>query len=103
MPDDVTAPPDCDEREGGQPWDVVTAAGRIVRADDPSAGESYADILKRHRLDELTADGERSPPRGEIGVQVKSLIVSRHGRLGQKIVGLSHLTVPAGAFGAPAS
>ena len=80
--------------------DVVTTEGRIVRADDPSMGERYTDILERHGLDELAADGDSSPPRGEIGVHVKSLIVSRGGRLGQKIVGMSKGTVPAGAFGA---
>jgi CO/xanthine dehydrogenase Mo-binding subunit len=80
--------------------DVVTAEGRIVRADDPSVGESYADILKRNGLDELTADGDSSPPPGEVGVQIKSLIVSKAGRVGRKVVELSKGTVPAGAFGA---
>jgi xanthine dehydrogenase YagR molybdenum-binding subunit len=80
--------------------DVAVADGRIVRADDPSIGESYTDILKRHGLDELAADGDSSPPRGEKGVQIKSLIVSRHGRVGEKLVGRSKGPVPAGAFGA---
>jgi xanthine dehydrogenase YagR molybdenum-binding subunit len=78
--------------------DVVLDGGRILRADDPSTGERYADILARHGLDELTADGDSSPPREEMGTQVKSLIV--HGHLGRKLVGLSHASVPAGAFGA---
>ena len=80
--------------------DVVTKGGRILRADDPSVGESYTDILKRSGLDELTADGDSSPPPGEMGVQIKSLIVSKAGRVGRKVVGLSKGTVPAGAFGA---
>ena len=33
-------------------------------------------------------------------MQVKSLIVAHHGRVGQKLVGLSKGSVPAGAFGA---
>jgi CO/xanthine dehydrogenase Mo-binding subunit len=78
--------------------EVVVDGGRILRADDPSTGERYGDILARHGLDELTADGDSSPPRGEMGTQVKSLIV--HGHLGRKLVGLSHASVPAGAFGA---
>jgi CO/xanthine dehydrogenase Mo-binding subunit len=78
--------------------DVVIDGGRILRADDPSTGERYADILARHGLDELTADGNSAPPREEMGTQVKSLIV--HGHLGRKLVGLSHASVPAGAFGA---
>ena len=28
---------------------------------DPSVGETYTDILARHRLNEITADGERNP------------------------------------------
>jgi CO/xanthine dehydrogenase Mo-binding subunit len=80
--------------------EVVAAGGRIVRADDQSIGESYSDILRRNGLDELTADGDSSPPPGEIGVQIKSLIVSKHGRVGRKVVGLSKGAVPAGAFGA---
>jgi CO/xanthine dehydrogenase Mo-binding subunit len=80
--------------------DVVLRDGRISRADDPSAGESYREILERHGLDELAADGESSPPRGEMGTQVKSLIVSHHRRLGPKLVSLANGTVPAGAFGA---
>jgi CO/xanthine dehydrogenase Mo-binding subunit len=79
---------------------VATAEGRIVRIDDPSSGESYADILNRHGVEEVTADGDSSPPRGEMGVQIKSLIVSRHGRLGRKIVGMAKGPVPAGPFGA---
>ena len=35
---------------------------RIHRRDNPRADESYVDILTRHRLDELTADGEATPP-----------------------------------------
>jgi xanthine dehydrogenase YagR molybdenum-binding subunit len=35
-----------------------------------------------------------------MGVQIKSLIVSKAGRIGRKVVGLSKGTVPAGAFGA---
>jgi xanthine dehydrogenase YagR molybdenum-binding subunit len=78
--------------------DVVVNGGRIVRAEDQSTGEAYSDILTRHGLDQLSADGASSPPREEIGTQIKSLIV--HGHLGRKLVGMSHATVPAGAFGA---
>lgn len=80
--------------------DVIAQDGRIVRADDPSIGERYVDILARHGLDELSAEGESKPPVGDIGLQVKSLIVSHHRRFGEKLVGLSKGTVPAGAFGA---
>jgi xanthine dehydrogenase YagR molybdenum-binding subunit len=38
--------------------DVTVADGRIRRADTPERGEEYTDILERHGLAELTADGE---------------------------------------------
>jgi xanthine dehydrogenase YagR molybdenum-binding subunit len=38
--------------------DVTVADGRISRADAPERGEEYTDILERHGLAELTADGE---------------------------------------------
>jgi CO/xanthine dehydrogenase Mo-binding subunit len=80
--------------------DVVVDGGRIVRAEDHSTGEAYTDILTRHGLDQLSADGDSSPPRAELGTQIKSLIVSGLGHVGRKLVGLSRATVPAGAFAA---
>jgi CO/xanthine dehydrogenase Mo-binding subunit len=80
--------------------DVVAAEGRIARADDLSAGESYVEILERHALADLAADGESKPSRGEMGVQVKSLILSHHRRFGSRLPGISRGVVPAGAFGA---
>jgi xanthine dehydrogenase YagR molybdenum-binding subunit len=80
--------------------DVVVAEGRIIRKDDPSAGESYSKILERHGLDELTADGASKPSKGEMGVQVKSLLLSHARHVGPKLPGMSKGVVPAGAFGA---
>jgi xanthine dehydrogenase YagR molybdenum-binding subunit len=80
--------------------DVVASDGRLARGDDESRGESYAEILERHGLGELTADGDSAPSRAETGVLVGSLVVARLGRFGRKLVGASHATVPAGAFGA---
>ncbi|MBD0424731.1 xanthine dehydrogenase family protein molybdopterin-binding subunit [Streptomyces sp. TRM S81-3] len=45
--------------------DVTVGDGRIHRVDDPAQGESYADILARHGLEELSADGRSTPPRSE--------------------------------------
>jgi len=42
--------------------DVDVADGRIHRRADVDAGESYVEILARHGIDELTADGEGTPP-----------------------------------------
>jgi xanthine dehydrogenase YagR molybdenum-binding subunit len=38
--------------------DITVADGRISRADAPERGEEYTDILERHGLAELTADGK---------------------------------------------
>src|SRR5260370_1474559 len=43
--------------------DVTVADGRIHRINEPARGEAYGDILARHRLDELTADGDSAPPK----------------------------------------
>jgi CO/xanthine dehydrogenase Mo-binding subunit len=42
--------------------DVAVDGARIHRRNDPEGGEAYTDILARHGLDELTADGESTPP-----------------------------------------
>jgi xanthine dehydrogenase YagR molybdenum-binding subunit len=42
--------------------DVTTADGRIHYIYDTARGEAYSDILSRHGLDELTADGDSAPP-----------------------------------------
>ncbi len=39
--------------------DVTVADGRIHRINEPARGEAYSEILARHGLDELTADGRR--------------------------------------------
>ena len=80
--------------------DVVASDGRLARADDESRGESYTEILQRHGLDQVTADGDSAPPRAKTGVLVASLVVARLGRFGRKLVDVSHATVPADAFGA---
>jgi xanthine dehydrogenase YagR molybdenum-binding subunit len=80
--------------------DVVASDGRLARDDDESRGESYAEILERHGLDELTADGDSAPSRAEKGVFVGSLVVAHMGRFGRRLVDASHAAIPAGAFGA---
>src|SRR4029453_1667404 len=41
---------------------ITVGNGGIQIADDPARFETYADILTRHRLDELTIAGESAPP-----------------------------------------
>jgi xanthine dehydrogenase YagR molybdenum-binding subunit len=45
--------------------DVTVADGRIQHGYKPGGGETYAEILARHGLDELTADGDSAPPKPE--------------------------------------
>ncbi len=42
---------------------MTVADGRIHRTGHPDQGEAYTEILARHRLAELTADGDSAPPR----------------------------------------
>ncbi|WP_229702920.1 xanthine dehydrogenase family protein molybdopterin-binding subunit, partial [Streptomyces albiflavescens] len=49
--------------------DVTVTDGRIHRIGDVRQGESYADVLSRHGLEELSADGRSTPPEsGELGM-----------------------------------
>lgn len=50
---------------GSDPGGVTVAGARIQRVDDPSSGETYAEILTRHGLAELSADGRSAPGRPE--------------------------------------
>jgi xanthine dehydrogenase YagR molybdenum-binding subunit len=45
--------------------EVTTADGRIQVSHEPARSEAYSDILARHGLDELTADGDSAPPKPE--------------------------------------
>jgi xanthine dehydrogenase YagR molybdenum-binding subunit len=45
--------------------DVTVADGRIHRIHEPARGAAYSEILARHGLDELTADGDSAPPKPE--------------------------------------
>ncbi|MBF8184166.1 xanthine dehydrogenase family protein molybdopterin-binding subunit [Nonomuraea sp. K274] len=45
--------------------DVTVSGGRIHRTGAPDQGESYTDILARHGLEELGADGRSTPPQAE--------------------------------------
>jgi xanthine dehydrogenase YagR molybdenum-binding subunit len=57
----VVADDDASPLQGRRPDDVTVTDGRIHLVDGPAAGETYIDILARHELDELTADGEMNP------------------------------------------
>src|SRR5262249_51550131 len=80
--------------------DVVASDGCLARGNDEARPEPSAERLQGHGLDELTADGDSAPPHAKTGVVVGSLVVARLGRFGRTLVGASHATVPAGAFGA---
>jgi xanthine dehydrogenase YagR molybdenum-binding subunit len=54
---------DADSPLRGSTLEEVTVSdGHIDRVDDPSQGEGYSDILTRHALEELSADGRSTPP-----------------------------------------
>jgi xanthine dehydrogenase YagR molybdenum-binding subunit len=58
---DVVADDESSPLRGRSPDDVTATNGGIHVIDDSSVGETYADILARHGLPELTAHGERNP------------------------------------------
>ncbi|WP_320780837.1 xanthine dehydrogenase family protein molybdopterin-binding subunit [Streptomyces sp. CRN 30] len=47
---------------GSSPGDVTVTDGRLHLVGDTGRGESYADVLARHGLEELSADGRSTPP-----------------------------------------
>jgi CO/xanthine dehydrogenase Mo-binding subunit len=57
----VVAADDRSPLRGRSPDDVTVSDGRIHLVDDASVGETYIDILTRHELDKLAADGEFTP------------------------------------------
>jgi xanthine dehydrogenase YagR molybdenum-binding subunit len=48
---------------GARPGDVEVDGGVLYRSDNPARRERYTDVLARHRLDVLTADGVSAPAR----------------------------------------
>ena len=58
---DVVADDESSPLRGRRADEVTTGEGGIHVAGAPSIGETYADILARHGLPEITADGERNP------------------------------------------
>jgi CO/xanthine dehydrogenase Mo-binding subunit len=45
--------------------EVTVTGGRIQHSYEPDRAEAYSEILARHGLDELTADGDSAPPKPE--------------------------------------
>jgi len=58
---DVAADDESSPLRGSRADEVATARGGIHVAGAPWIGETYAAILARHGLPEITADGERNP------------------------------------------
>ncbi|MFB8776439.1 xanthine dehydrogenase family protein molybdopterin-binding subunit [Streptomyces broussonetiae] len=62
---DVVRDDEASPLRGAAPDDVTVTDGRLHRVGTPEQGESYTDILARHGLEELSADGRSTPPRAE--------------------------------------
>jgi CO/xanthine dehydrogenase Mo-binding subunit len=58
---DVAAADESSPLRGRSPDEITITKGGIHIAGAPSIGETYAAILARHGLPEITADGERDP------------------------------------------
>ena len=57
----VVADDESSPLRGRSPDELATTEGGIHVVDAPAIGERYVDILARHGLPEITADGERDP------------------------------------------
>ncbi|MFD4661142.1 xanthine dehydrogenase family protein molybdopterin-binding subunit [Kitasatospora sp. NPDC058444] len=62
---DVVADDPASPLRWAAPGDVTVTGGRLHRTGDTARGESFVDILARHGLEELSADGRSTPPRSE--------------------------------------
>ncbi len=58
---DVVADDESSPLRGRSPDEVTLTNGSIHVTDAPSIGETYLEILARHGLPEITADGQRNP------------------------------------------
>jgi CO/xanthine dehydrogenase Mo-binding subunit len=58
---DLVADDESSPLRGWSPDEITTTKGGIHVVDAPAIGETYADILARHGLPEITAHGERNP------------------------------------------
>jgi xanthine dehydrogenase YagR molybdenum-binding subunit len=58
---DVVADDESSPLRGRSPDEITLTNGGLHVVDAPSIGETYVDILARHGLPEITADGERDP------------------------------------------
>jgi xanthine dehydrogenase YagR molybdenum-binding subunit len=58
---DVVADDESSPLRGRSPDEITSTKGGIHVVDALSIGETYVDILARHGLPEITADGERDP------------------------------------------
>ncbi|MFG3660926.1 xanthine dehydrogenase family protein molybdopterin-binding subunit [Streptomyces sp. NPDC047706] len=62
---DVVRDDDASPLRGAGPDDVTVGEGRLFLIDSPDQGETFVDILARHGLEELSADGRNTPPVAE--------------------------------------
>jgi CO/xanthine dehydrogenase Mo-binding subunit len=69
-----------------------------VITEEPARGEAYVDILARHGLEELSADGERGTP-PQFLVQGLLSSAARLGRFLPAVARAKGTHAPAGAFG----
>ncbi len=73
---DLVSADDASPLKGCHLEGITVRDGGIQITDDPARYETYADILSRHGLDELTIEGESAPP----GQTSSATMVVRSGR-----------------------
>jgi xanthine dehydrogenase YagR molybdenum-binding subunit len=96
---DLVTDDDDSPLKGCRLQDVALAGGRILRKENPTRGEAYTDILARHQLQELTADGDSGTPRDFL-LQGLTSSAARLGRFVPTVARATGAHAPAGAFAA---
>jgi CO/xanthine dehydrogenase Mo-binding subunit len=74
---DVVADDDRSPLRGRKPGDVTVTGGCIHLLGDPSTGETYSDIVARHQLTEVSADGEVDPQAAGTGMAPAGAFAAR--------------------------
>ncbi|MFD3440351.1 xanthine dehydrogenase family protein molybdopterin-binding subunit [Streptomyces sp. NPDC058685] len=77
---DIVRDDDTSPLRGASPDDVMLSGGRLHRISAPDQGEPCTDILARHGLEEVSADGRSTPPDG------KQIGMAPSGAFGAKFV-----------------
>ncbi|MGK5553157.1 xanthine dehydrogenase family protein molybdopterin-binding subunit [Actinomadura kijaniata] len=85
---------------GARPGDVATSGGRIHLRGDPSAGETYTAILRRHHREHHTVEASSRTPWNVLAHHGGNLVAGRLGAPARAAFRAGRARMPSGACGA---